>query len=100
MRDRTRQARIAIVLAICAAMLALAPAASAQTFTQFGVGTLDSPHGIAVDQQGNVYVADTNNLFVRKFDNTGGLLATFGSGQTGATPTSSSRSGSLSGTRL
>jgi streptogramin lyase len=82
MRNRKRTAG-RILIGAGLALLAFAPGASAQTFTQFGVGTLGSPHGIAVDQQGDVYVADTDNSFVRKFDNAGGLLTTYGAGQTG-----------------
>ncbi len=80
---RTRAAGSRVVIGACLALLALPVAASAQTFTTFGVGTVSSPRGIAVDQEGNVYVADLDNSLIRKFDNTGGLLASFGDGAMG-----------------
>jgi hypothetical protein len=83
MGNRKLAAGKTIVIGACLALLAIPSSASAQTFTEFGVGTLSSPRGIAVDQQGNVYVADLDHSYVRKFDNTGGLLETFGSDQTG-----------------
>ena len=47
------------------------------------MGTVSSPRGIAVDQEGNVYVADLDNSLIRKFDNQGGLLASYGDGGLG-----------------
>jgi DNA-binding beta-propeller fold protein YncE len=43
-----------------------------------GKGQLDSPIGIAVDGNGNVLVADTNNGRVEKFSPTGTFLSTIG----------------------
>ena len=34
-------------------------------------GQLDSPRGVSVDGQGNIYVADTGNKRIQKFDSTG-----------------------------
>lgn len=38
-------------------------------------GEMNEPIGIAVDKSGNVYVADTNNRRIQKFDNTGKFAA-------------------------
>jgi len=38
-------------------------------------GELNEPIGIAVDSGGNVYVADTNNKRIQKFDTTGKFVA-------------------------
>lgn len=45
-------------------------------FNDTAVGT--GPGGIAVDKQGNVYVADTWNHRIQKFDSTGKFLAKWG----------------------
>ena len=49
-----------------------------------GVGSLpgqfNQPLGIAVDAAGNVYVADTGNNRIQKFNGSGSLLALFGTG--------------------
>jgi sugar lactone lactonase YvrE len=46
-------------------------------FSDTATGT--GPGGIAVDQQGNVYVADTWNHRIQKFDNTGKFVTSWGS---------------------
>lgn len=77
----TRARRHPLLLASAlatAVVLALSASAGAQTFSQFGAGTLDRPAGVDVDQLGNVYVADSGNAVIRKYSNTGTLLATFG----------------------
>lgn len=43
-------------------------------------GQLDLPQGVAVDPAGNIYVADTSNHRVSKFDANGGFLVTWGHG--------------------
>jgi sugar lactone lactonase YvrE len=42
-------------------------------------GEFNEPLGIAVDASGNVYVADTNNRRIQKFDNTGKYVTSWGS---------------------
>ncbi len=42
-------------------------------------GTFNQPWGIAVDKSGNVYVADTWNYRIQKFDSNGKFLTTWGS---------------------
>ncbi len=44
-----------------------------------GNGQFGFPVGIAVDGSGNVYVVDTNNNRIQKFDGTGAFLTTWGS---------------------
>ena len=44
-----------------------------------GSGQFNFPRGIAVDEKGNVYVADTNNHRVQKFSHTGRSLTKWGS---------------------
>jgi len=42
-------------------------------------GLFENPAGIAVDMKGDLYVADTGNNRVQKFNSTGGYLLTWGS---------------------
>jgi DNA-binding beta-propeller fold protein YncE len=48
-----------------------------------GKGEFDSPTGIAVDRNGNILVADTNNGRIEKFSPTGTFLGTMGIKGTG-----------------
>ena len=48
-----------------------------------GKGELDSPSGIAVDGNGNILVADTNNGRIEKFSPTGNFLSVIASKGTG-----------------
>ena len=48
-----------------------------------GDGQFNSPQGIAVDSDGNVYVADHYNYRIQKFTSTGTFLAKWGSQGTG-----------------
>jgi len=38
---------------------------------QAGVATLNSPHGVAADAEGDIYIADTGNRAVRRIDSAG-----------------------------
>ena len=42
-------------------------------------GQFDSPHGIAADSAGNVFIADTNNGRIEKFSPAGAFIASIGS---------------------
>ena len=42
-------------------------------------GQFDSPHGIAADSAGNVFIADTNNGRIEKFSPTGTFVSSIGS---------------------
>ncbi len=46
-------------------------------------GQFDGPWGLAVDDGGNLYVADTANNRIQKFDGSGDFVATWGTGGTG-----------------
>lgn len=48
-----------------------------------GDGQFDSPWDVAVDDNGNIYVADGNNSRIQKFDSNGNYLAQWGSYGTG-----------------
>ena len=45
-----------------------------------GAGQFNSPEGVAVDASGNVYVADTGNHRIQKFNGTGTFLRMWGKG--------------------
>ena len=42
-------------------------------------GQFIEDHGIVVDSEGNVYVVDTRNVRVQKFDSNGDFVSTWGS---------------------
>src|SRR3989304_4859767 len=44
-----------------------------------GDGQFHDPSGVAVDSGGNIYVADTVNNRIQKFDSNGNFLLSFGS---------------------
>lgn len=67
--------------------------------TGSGDGSLNSPQGIALDSAGNIYIADTNNYRINKYDSSGafqgwiGKIATVPSG--GATGCASAAIGAF-----
>jgi sugar lactone lactonase YvrE len=82
-RGRGGVARLAFVFAsaTCALLaFSFSPAFAAQTRPFIAsFGTLSNPHGVAIDQSsGNVYVADTGNNRIEKFDASGNFLLAFG----------------------
>ncbi len=93
-RGRTGSMHAKTLVAVLIAFLFLASTASfaqAQTYvfaTKWGGpgsgsadGYFNKPYGVAVDKAGYVYVADTNNNRVRKFNSSsGGLVDEWGSG--------------------
>ncbi len=75
--------RHAHLISLCLVALALPASAGAQTFSAFGTsgggpGQMDDPLGVAVDQKGVVYVADSGNSRIDKFSNTGAFIGTVG----------------------
>jgi DNA-binding beta-propeller fold protein YncE len=55
-----------------------ADACKAGTHTTSLGGEMDEPSGVAVDPSGAVYVADTSNHRIQKFDSNGGFLRAWG----------------------
>uniref|UniRef100_A0A7S0KXU1 Peptidylamidoglycolate lyase n=1 Tax=Asterionellopsis glacialis TaxID=33640 RepID=A0A7S0KXU1_9STRA len=46
---------------------------------EFGRSELEGPEGVVADDQGNVYIADTWNHRIQKYDKEGGLVSSWGS---------------------
>lgn len=46
---------------------------------------LSNPNGLAIDDKGNLYIADTNNHRIRKVDNNGIITTVVGTGEAGYT---------------
>ena len=80
MRDRM----IHLILAVTTLTYLLYPSASEGQEYEFAdvwpreILGLRSPRGVAVDGSGNVYVADTDNHRVQKFDSDGNFLTKWG----------------------
>src|SRR5918999_1729581 len=74
------------LLGLLSSSLYLMPFAYPQKFSYvpswseqgFMKGKLSSPEGIALDQEGNVYVADTENSRIQVFSNNGTFISTIG----------------------
>src|SRR5262249_31496705 len=88
---RVNPARVAGgALTVCAVMVALGASTAPAPFlplcrfgsTGSGPGQFQAPVGVAVNQStGDVYVADSGNARVQKFDATGTFIAALGAGQ-------------------
>jgi hypothetical protein len=81
----SRRFVIGITVAIYAFSFGLVSHASAAAATQiggpgFGAGQFTYPTGVAVDGMGDVYVGNTENGRVDKFDMSGGFLLAWGAG--------------------
>jgi len=80
-------AKLLITLAgTCAVLgLSLGIASAATYVTSWGAdpgpGQLRSPHDVAIDAAGDVYVADTNHDRIAKFTSDGGFLRAWGGGE-------------------
>lgn len=86
-RTRYQRATLALALALSTALtLWSGSAAAACNFlsTLASIGSADgqvlSPRGITTDAAGNVYVADTANTRVQKFNSSGAFVLKFGTG--------------------
>ncbi len=64
----------------------LAAADCKQSSVGGGGGEVSSPQGVAVDSAGNVYVADTANHRIQKFDPSGAFLRAWGSNVNSVAP--------------
>jgi streptogramin lyase len=89
MRHRKVSAALAIVMSVWMWLPAV-PECGAQVFlfewgqAGAGDGQFNAPTGIAVDSAGNVYVADTANHRIQKFDDQGNFLLKWGASGSGA----------------
>ncbi len=81
-------------MALVAALTLLATAGASSAFASFnylsqfgsagsGNGQFQNPIGVAVDSGGDVYVVDTSNNRVQKFDSSGNYLSQFGTSGAG-----------------
>lgn len=88
MRHETVTAAVAIVMSVWMCV-AVAPECGAQVFlfewgeAGAGNGQFSAPTGIAVDSAGDVYVADTANHRIQKFDDQGNFLIRWGASGSG-----------------
>ncbi len=53
--------------------------------TSARMATFNNPHGVEIDRQGNIYVADRYNHLIRKIDTDGNVSTLAGSGVAGST---------------
>jgi len=82
-RPSSRPAALSCAVALCVCLCATLPAQTYSFSTLLGAG-LNSPIGVAVDSQTNVYVADTANHVIRKINAAGVVSVLAGSGAAGA----------------
>jgi trimeric autotransporter adhesin len=61
--------------------------------------SLNQPHGVAVDLKGNVFIADTSNLRIRKVDTNGTITTYAGNGSAAYTASSNGQSATSTGMR-
>src|SRR4030066_364047 len=77
---------------VCLFVISLTPPVFSQEAYKFelmwgvlgtGNGQFNEPGGVAVDGSGSVYVADTGNSCIKKFDSNGNFITQWGSTGTG-----------------
>jgi PKD repeat protein len=77
----------ALIWVVAGVLLMLIIVQGVQAAETYGFVTkwvgVSSPHLMATDSSGNIYVVDTGNYRILKFDSTGGVLAQFGSSGSG-----------------
>ena len=89
MRHKKVSAALAIVMSVWM-WLPAAPECGAQVFlfewgqAGAGDGQFNEPSGVAIDSAGNLYVADTANHRIQKFDDQGNFLLKWGASGSGA----------------
>jgi len=60
-------------------LIALGTALASASFeSEFGKGQLSTPHGVAVDPEGNIWVVDTANNLIKEFNPKGEAILQFG----------------------
>ncbi|MCU0239247.1 MAG: IPT/TIG domain-containing protein [Pyrinomonadaceae bacterium] len=64
---------------------------------QGNAATFNNPNGIAIDNSGNLYVADTGNSAVRKIDTSGNVVTLAGDGTVGSNHSPNARFNGLAG---
>ncbi len=88
MTNRIRTSLTVLAVIVTTLLFAVQPVAAMTEVYNFvtqwgsygsGDGQFQDPIGVAVDALGNVYVADTYNYQIQKFDSTGAFLAKWGS---------------------
>jgi sugar lactone lactonase YvrE len=78
LRKGTKLIRFTMVFIFILALLLLQPSAALAEYGT-GDGQFQYPKDVAVDSSGNVYVADTSNCRIQKYDSEGNFLTKWGS---------------------